>query len=110
MDVEERRMRAHRGFRAERLAGDEARPQPSGLVDGQAVGAVVIEGGLGLLGFPRQPDPRLDAVRRPPSRRARSKRSECVIPRPAVIQLTSPGRIACSEPRLSRCMISPSKR
>ena len=33
-----------------------------------------------------------------------------VMPRPAVIQFTSPGRIACSEPTLSRCMISPSKR
>jgi hypothetical protein len=47
---------------------------------------------------------------RPPSRRAFSKRSECVMPRPAVIQFTSPGRIACSEPTLSRCMISPSNR
>src|SRR6185436_5489676 len=46
----------------------------------------------------------------PPSRRARSKRSEWVMPRPAVIQLTSPGRIACSTPKLSRCMISPAKR
>ena len=33
-----------------------------------------------------------------------------LIPRPAVIQFTSPGRIGCSEPTLSRCMISPSKR
>ena len=32
------------------------------------------------------------------------------MPRPAVIQFTSPGRIACSEPTLSRCMISPSNR
>ncbi len=37
-------------------------------------------------------------------------RSECAMPLPAVIQLTSPGRIGCSEPRLSRCRISPSKR
>ena len=36
--------------------------------------------------------------------------SEWVMPRPAVIQLTSPGRIACSEPTLSRCIISPSNR
>ena len=35
-------------------------------------------------------------------------RSECTMPRPAVIQLTSPGRIAMSLPRLSRCTISPS--
>ena len=36
-------------------------------------------------------------------------RSECTMPRPAVIQLTSPGLIG-SVPRLSRCMISPSNR
>src|SRR5215470_16371902 len=32
------------------------------------------------------------------------------MPRPAVIQFTSPGRIAAAVPRLSRCMISPSNR
>ena len=37
--------------------------------------------------------------RAPPAR----VRSEWAMPRPAVIQLTSPGRIGCSVPRLSRC-------
>ena len=37
-------------------------------------------------------------------------RSECAMPRPAVIQLTSPGRIGCRVPRLSRWMISPRSR
>ena len=46
----------------------------------------------------------------PPWRRSGAVRSECAIPRPAVIQLTSPGRIAMAVPRLSRCMISPSNR
>src|SRR5580700_5676340 len=32
------------------------------------------------------------------------------MPRPAVIRLTSPGRMAAALPRLSRCMISPSNR
>ena len=32
------------------------------------------------------------------------------MPRPAVIQLTAPGRIGMAVPRLSRCMISPSNR
>jgi hypothetical protein len=32
------------------------------------------------------------------------------MPRPAVIQLISPGRIVWNEPRLSRWSISPSKR
>src|SRR4051812_40781568 len=35
-------------------------------------------------------------------------RSECTMPLPAVIQLTSPGLIGAAVPRLSRCMISPS--
>ena len=39
-----------------------------------------------------------------------SVRSEWVMPLPAVIQLTSPGRIAWVAPVLSRCMISPSNR
>jgi len=39
-----------------------------------------------------------------------SKRSEWAMPRPAVIQLTSPGRIGIAVPRLSRCTISPSNR
>jgi hypothetical protein len=37
-------------------------------------------------------------------------RSEWAIPRPAVIQFTSPGRIGCSVPRLSRWTISPANR
>jgi hypothetical protein len=32
------------------------------------------------------------------------------MPRPAVIQFTSPGRIGCTDPTLSRWTISPSKR
>ena len=46
----------------------------------------------------------------PPMRRSGAVRSECTMPRPAVIQLTSPGRIGTAVPRLSRCMISPSNR
>ena len=46
----------------------------------------------------------------PPSRRSASNRSEWVMPRPAVIQFTSPGRMAISEPTLSRWVISPSNR
>lgn len=46
----------------------------------------------------------------PRSRSASGVRSEWTIPRPAVIQLTSPGTISCSEPRLSRCRIAPSNR
>jgi hypothetical protein len=46
----------------------------------------------------------------PLSRSASGVRSEWTIPRPAVIQLTSPGTISCSEPRLSRCRIAPSNR
>ena len=46
----------------------------------------------------------------PPARRSGAVRSECTMPRPAVIQLTSPGRIGTAVPRLSRCMISPSNR
>jgi hypothetical protein len=44
------------------------------------------------------------------ARRAGSVRSEWTMPRPAVIQLTSPGRIVSTVPRLSRCTISPSNR
>jgi hypothetical protein len=48
--------------------------------------------------------------RAPAARAACGDRSECTMPRPAVIQLTSPGRIVSMLPRLSRCTISPSKR
>ena len=44
----------------------------------------------------------------PAVRASAAVRSEWAMPRPAVIQLTAPGRIACSVPRLSRWMISPS--
>ena len=47
---------------------------------------------------------------RPLARSSAGVRSEWTMPRPAVIQLTSPGTIFCSEPRLSRCMIAPSNR
>ena len=33
--------------------------------------------------------------------------SECVMPRPAVIRFSSPGRISCRLPRLSRCSTRP---
>ena len=46
----------------------------------------------------------------PVARNSGPVRSECTMPRPAVIQLTSPGLIAAAVPRLSRCMISPSNR
>src|SRR5258706_4307308 len=47
-------------------------------------------------------------MRRALLRRSGSPRSECTMPRPEVIQLTSPGTIGCTTPRLSRCTISPS--
>ena len=53
---------------------------------------------------------RAAAQEEPPPRNASGVRSECTMPRPAVIQFTAPGRIATSLPRLSRCMISPSNR
>jgi hypothetical protein len=37
-------------------------------------------------------------------------RSECAMPRPAVIQLMAPGSIGWTEPMLSRCSMLPSKR
>ena len=37
-------------------------------------------------------------------------RSECTMPRPAVIQLTSPGAMLCTLPTLSRCRMLPSNR
>src|SRR5579862_8118406 len=37
-------------------------------------------------------------------------RSECAIPRPAVIQLIAPGSIVCTVPRLSQCTMLPSSR
>ncbi len=46
----------------------------------------------------------------PPWARRSSNRSEWVMPRPAVIQLTSPGRITSVEPTLSRWVIAPSNR
>lgn len=46
----------------------------------------------------------------PRARASSGVRSEWTIPRPAVIQLTSPGTIFCTEPRLSRCRIAPSNR
>ena len=50
------------------------------------------------------------ASRAPPARSAGGVRSECTMPRPAVIQFTAPGRIGTTLPRLSRCRISPSNR
>ena len=47
---------------------------------------------------------------RPPSARSSSKRSEWVMPLPAVIQFTSPGRMTISLPTLSRWVIEPSNR
>jgi hypothetical protein len=47
---------------------------------------------------------------RPPWARKVSKRSEWVMPRPAVIQLTSPGRISWVTPVESRWVMPPSNR
>ena len=46
----------------------------------------------------------------PAGRSSAGVRSECTMPRPATIQLTSPGRMICVEPRLSRCSSAPSNR
>ncbi len=46
----------------------------------------------------------------PPVTRRVSNRSEWVMPLPAVIQFTSPGRMSTCEPTLSRWVISPSNR
>src|SRR5829696_3561043 len=46
----------------------------------------------------------------PPCLNSDGVRSECAMPPPAVIQLTSPGRMGCTVPRLSRWRSSPSKR
>ena len=63
-----------------------------------------------LLGF-RKGHPGLNAVHPPAALPdGRSNRSEWLMPLPAVIQFTAPGRMACCAPVLSRCMISPSNR
>ena len=97
VDVEHRRMGLHRRLGAEGLAGDQPRPQAVGLVGRQVVGPVMGEGRIGLLllAGAGRPRPGCRAWARRVARRS-SKRSEWVMPRPAVIQLTSPGRIACS--------------
>src|SRR5438067_11254361 len=46
----------------------------------------------------------------PLARTSGGVRSECAIPRPAVIQLTAPGSMRCTFPSVSRCRIAPSKR
>ena len=59
----------------------------------------------------RQRDPGLDAEElRAVAPEPAGVRSECAMPRPAVIQFTAPGSIACSVPSKSRCAIAPSKR
>jgi hypothetical protein len=59
----------------------------------------------------RQPDPELQAVHpRAGFLNSGLVRSECTMPRPAVIQLIAPGWIGCTDPKLSRCTISPSNR
>ena len=103
VDVEHRRVGLHLGLGAERLAGDQPRPQAAALVGRQVRRR---RGGR----RPGRSPPAPSAARPRPGCRAcgppcaagASKRSEWVMPRPAVIQFTSPGRIACSEPTLSR--------
>ena len=46
----------------------------------------------------------------PDARNAGSARSECAMPRPAVIKFTSPGRLTCTLPRLSRWTFSPARK
>ena len=43
-------------------------------------------------------------------RNSSGERSECTMPRPAVIRFTSPGSITISVPSESRCLILPSNR
>lgn len=49
-------------------------------------------------------------MRRDLPRSSSGVRSECTIPRPAVIQFTAPGSMRCTLPRLSRWSTAPSKR
>src|SRR5579883_1187756 len=52
----------------------------------------------------------MPCTRAPSLRTSGPVRSECAMPRPALIQFTAPGRIAWSDPSVSLCTISPSKR
>ena len=60
------------------------------------------ERGRGVFMLDRQRDPGLDPVDRLIARPVFVGRApECTMPRPAVIQFTSPGTIFCRKPRLS---------
>ena len=79
---------------------------------GRSLARMMDEGRCRFLGVGRQGDPCLNAEQVEALARAVpvAVRSEWEMPLPAVIQLTAPGRIGCTVPKLSRCMISPSNR
>ena len=89
------------GARAPALPRDQHRPRPAVLDHRQGVGAVMGEGRRALLPGPRagQPRPagRTAAAARGASPAACARNGR--FPRPAVIQLTSPGRIGWTEPQ-----------
>jgi hypothetical protein len=84
----------------------ENEPQADTLTldDRQRFLGVVLEARLRVLVGLGQRDPGLNPI---PAVRSFARlggvRSECVIPRPATIQLTSPGRMIWFDPTLSRC-------
>src|SRR4029453_5290245 len=122
VDVEGRRERLHRGSHAERRAGEHLQADSRLLTLRQARRPPVMERRLVVFGGLGGGDPDAEArgggaaggggrgAGGPPCRCSGAVRSEWTIPRPAVIQLMSPGRIAWNEPRLSRWTICPSNR
>lgn len=100
------------GLRSVKRSGDDAHLDTIIAQDGKCIASHVLEGRGGLFLVLRQRDPALDAEKLARGNLAgRGPRARSgTIPEPAVIQLSSPGRIGRSEPRLSRWWISPSKR
>ena len=110
LGVEHRRQRLHRRARPNSVPAMRRSSAPPIEVCGNSAARVVAKARRALFFVLRQRDPRLQAAhgRGPARRRRRALRVHDAAPGGHPVDVARPDRLR--EPRLSRCMISPSKR